>query len=875
MGKTKLVTLKLEVLKSVQVSSAILCLLCLTLTGCLTDSGLQVDPLVKSRSELSLVKKFENVPSVIPKLIESNCTMNLPDYWETEIVALARYIFPQDCGIVYTTPPAFMWPSISVIPWNISYANWDPQYEEHIVTVTYPDGRTKSYTSNRNYLTWPEVLPAGGPYRWQVVSKSLDTKLMPVTRTSANRTFFISSQASELLVPNIELTIRDVALLKHPRVFANDAYLGPITESFKPGGSRNADFNSFKSLVDSVDLPFVIPTDDGANVGKQIHRLMMMYLFTKEAVYFEKMKAIALTMATWDAKAGPSSYVVNDLLAASTNLLLARVFDAGYDKFSIEERNLILNSIKTRQIDLVDFLDGSGGSKLRFRPDSHSFEDLGSIVITSLILLGETPEAEGWLREMLPLYVNSFTPWGGEDGGYNQGLGYFRWDVYYGSSLQMRFLKNMTGIDLFKKSSFKNFGYLAMYFSPPSQPWMVFGDGPNSNMSSGETADRDQMRGIIKTGGRFPDFNWMGFAYLSYYFENKHYKWLLDNTALEIKDNDQVDHILRPLKSAWPGTAPDGNFPTSALFSSVGWVAMHSSIVDANRTSVYFKSSPYGNWSHAHADQNSFVVFSKGLPLAIESGFYGKWGENWSTRHHYLWNKQTVSKNAITYDNGNGQYVFCGSPRGNKAAKGQITQFDFNGKITMSTGEAREAYRDLSVCPIPDNAKPIFKNATRSMLYFKEKDVFLVFDDINSESGTHSFEWNIHSPEKMTYRPDGVLELNNGGVKMCVQLSASNPLQFVQTNKFDPNQIRASFYADDVADPDSVDPALGTVTEFAQWHSRFYTKAISGVSIAAVLKIGCESNRTNVQITQLDAHSWRAIIDGESYLFNGKSLIKE
>jgi hypothetical protein len=73
-------------------------------------------------------------------------------------------------------------------------------------------------------------------------------------------------------------------------------------------------------------------------------------------------------------------------------------------------------------------------------------------------------------------------------------------------------------------------------------------------------------------------------------------------------------------------TSPDASLPPSALMSDLGWVAMRSAWAEAARQSetlLLFKSSPFGSYSHSHADQNSFVLEAFGSPLLIDAGNSG------------------------------------------------------------------------------------------------------------------------------------------------------------------------------------------------------------------------------------------------------------
>src|SRR5262249_45653238 len=82
-------------------------------------------------------------------------------------------------------------------------------------------------------------------------------------------------------------------------------------------------------------------------------------------------------------------------------------------------------------------------------------------------------------------------------------------------------------------------------------------------------------------------------------------------THLRGEDNERLELLLAPAFDKQREQPPAGT-PNGAAFPSIGWAAMHSDLSDPARTSVYFKSSPYGSFNHSHADQNSFVVNDKG-----------------------------------------------------------------------------------------------------------------------------------------------------------------------------------------------------------------------------------------------------------------------
>lgn len=107
-----------------------------------------------------------------------------------------------------------------------------------------------------------------------------------------------------------------------------------------------------------------------------------------------------------------------------------------------------------------------------------------------------------------------------------------------------------------------------------------------------------------------------------------------------------------------------------------------------------FKSSPYGSYSHSHADQNSFILNAWGENLLINSGYR----EYHRSPHHKAFTQQTVSKNAILID-GKGQKPQV------KDARGKIIGFEVGNRMVWTAGDAAEAYNTLQEKPIVAEAR--------------------------------------------------------------------------------------------------------------------------------------------------------------------------
>jgi hypothetical protein len=272
--------------------------------------------------------------------------------------------------------------------------------------------------------------------------------------------------------------------------------------------------------------------------------------------------------------------------------------------------------------------------------------------------------------------------------------------------------------------------------------------------------------------------------------------------------------VLLQLLLAPPADSSAAPFPTgtpdAALFASIGWAAMHSNLADPSRTSVYFKSSPYGSYNHSHADQNSFVVNSGGQPLAINSGYY----DAYMTPHWWQWYKRTRAQNAITFDGGQGQVV---SEVNGMTGPGAITRFEQQSGYDIVTGDATAAYGGA------------LSRAQRSLVYLRP-NLILVYDNLASNSN-RQWEWNIHALNAMNVLSDTNISIANGGQSLCVDMLAGPPMRFTQTNLFTAN------------------PAAG-FSWTPQWHGAFVSTSLLGsAEFIALLRVGCTATTASASKT--------------------------
>ena len=647
--------------------------------------------------------------------------------------------------------------------------------------LTFPTGHTEVRSVDHNWIAWPGAL-APGAYRWQVTALPKAGLAAPQAVSSGR--FKVDVKARPFIVPEWHELYRRATALAHPRALPQGAekegLIGAFLHERKEGFHELltvADGNAARGL--GLEPPFgpsltVIQLNTGEET-KRIQAAAFAWVMTKQRKYLDQAKRRALSMARWDAR-GSTGYQHHDLAAKMVAFTLTLTYDWLYEDLTREERSVMLNAVRPRMQDMFAALAGS--DKLNLVPyDSHGFEIMGKIAAISALLAGDVPEAEQWFAQSVPLHLHSISPWGGEDGGFANGTGYSLWDT--GDTLIVwNILRWTTGVNAADKAWVRNYGRYLAYFLPPGTPRHAFGDGAEL----------------------IPGENWSRFS--------KAYALLAPSplsrwyaTQLFGEDKSRIEVLLAPRDAGGAAPFPEGT-PNAAVFPSIGWAAMHSDLRDRNRTSVYFKSSPYGSHNHSHADQNSFVINARGRALAIDSGYY----DSYHSPHMASWTMQTRAHNAITFDGGQGQ-----APR-TIAAAGEITQFESVALGDIVTGDATRAYGGA------------LRKAVRSIVYGRPNQI-VVFDQLES-SIPRRWEWNIHALERMLQDETGRLKIQNGPVALCVELSASTPVRFTQNDVFPDAPRKNGFAAQDMPN---------------QWHGRFESmEKTASILFAAVLSVDCQ-----------------------------------
>jgi hypothetical protein len=673
---------------------------------------------------------------------------------------------PMDCSVVTQSPPEFTWPPLEG---KFTYT----------VMLTGPDGKTESRSTPRNWLAWDRVLPAG-KYTWQMKS-SYDNEV------SKPRTFTIAPDAVAFVLPAEDTALERARATPRPRSWPADA-TSPLP---RLKAERAAGFAALLEEVDNkMHLPVQAEPQAGSNdsnyndtVDEQKRTLAaaLAWAGTKNPKYGADAARRLVAQARWSST-GRISFHNNDMASRNVAWTLALGYDWTHDYLDAAQKALILEAIRTRTRDMFDQYIAT--HEITRNPyDSHGNLTLTITAAIAALMAGDLPEADAWMRGAVNMAIVWTSPWGGADGGFGNGTAQAQWDT--GSNLLVwMVLKNATGIDIAKKEWVRHYARYLAYFLPPGTPSGLFGDG--------------QEQPLKEVWAR------VGKAYTAF-APSPLGRWYA--SQLKGEDAARLEVLLAPWIGSGNAPFPEGT-PNAAFFPSIGWAAMHSDLADPQRTSVYFKSSPYGSYNHSHADQNSFVVNHKGRRLAIASGYY----DNFRTPHWTDWYKQTRSTNAITFDGGKGQGI------DGRQFSGEITRFESLPTHDYAVGHAEKAYGGA------------LTRAQRTLVYLRP-DVVIVYDALASRV-PRTWEWNLHALQRMNPVGDKSVHVADGDAQMCVEMLASPDAAFTQTDQF------------------TVAPQKSSMNERTpnQWHGKFASVAPSeSADFVTLLRIGADCSATRVK----------------------------
>lgn len=689
--------------------------------------------------------------------------------------------YPEDGQSVAVNPPGFCW---------TPYAG-AKSYELEVTKSGEASQKVISESSLPSTVFAPSRTLAPGSYSWRVLYLGGDGVPFAASKT---RTFTLPAGLPELPMPNVA-RLKAQLTRQRPRLLLAGGRLRELRRAIAEGH-----ISTWKSFLEAAaraeaETPYPEPrrSDNGPlaadedyrvfRTGKagsaNVARLALAYRVTKEPKYLEGARRWLLALAGWDPRGITSHRLAqadgsrgNDEASMPMLERMSLAWDWMGDWLSPDERRQVLTAMRERGNQVLETLQKEDFLSHPF--ENHDGRVLAFLGEAGLAFLGDVPDADHWLDYVLRCYLTSYPSFGGDDGGWAQGVSY--WSIYlYWWTGFAEALREATHVDLLSRPFFRHTGYFGVYAHPPYAARGAFGD----DSYSPPTRPEQMLVDFLADSLRDPILKWQSQS-------------IQVPTDIAVDPDDwyiwDVYLICRavdvpPAMHAETPAALEG----SRLFPDIGWAAMHSALGDAaNDVWALFKASRFGSFSHSHGDQNSFLLNAYGQALAIDSGYYPEYG----TAHDELWTRQTKAHNDLLV-NGRGQ------PPYTWAAGGRIESFEHRGIITVVRGQAADAYnlpqpeyvtrlwQKLLKEPVP-SMEPHLESFERTLLFIGSytRPIVIVSDYLRT-SAPANFDWLLHTLNSMeTDASTGYISVRVSNVRLAARLVSTEPLIFSQSSGF-------------------------------------------------------------------------------------------
>lgn len=484
----------------------------------------------------------------------------------------------------------------------------------------------------------------------------------------------------------------------------------------------------------------------GNQLSNATSALAKAYLITGDEKYGRQAIRYAVHVAGFDTD-GVTSRQVSDFADGACLRAMAVGYDSCYDLLSERDRSTIRKAIAVR----------AGRMFSRWRNDletrvfsAHIWQHiLHEFAEAAFATLGEIEDAELWATYVYELWLARVPLLGGEDGGWANGNNYFGTNFVTLISIPT-FFEQLTDADFFAHPWYRNSIYYMIYTWPPGSGPDGFGDGCERR----ELAPLSRLAFADILGRRFGD------PYAGWYVHES-----LKPIGASIRDDgSQRWHRLRRGEGPPAPAASSFSLPQARTFGDIGVVAMHTDLANTQKNlMVAFRSSPYGSYNHAHANQNSFNILFGGKRVFSNSGYYIGYGD----AHFKGWYIHSRGHNTVLID-GKGQLT--ASPEG----YGQVIRYLHDDRITYCLGDASNAYGDAGLTRF------------RRHVVLLRPSTVVIYDELEAD---HAAEWSwlLHCPDEILCEEEsGTLKATTATARSRVDFFAAIPLKFNVHNRFAP-----------------------------------------------------------------------------------------
>lgn len=651
---------------------------------------------------------------------------------------------PADGATATVNPPAFVWLPVPTATKYLLQISRSPEFPAN-ATIQRECGFT---------LEVPRQSLDPGTWFWRfgVVASKGATPLF-----SRTRAFEMPLGVPLIPFPDTRELIRRLSGVR-PRIAVPPGQIGKWRElgrgALKP--ALDATFAAAEKEIGQplmAEPPYCPPPNDPGYGPAQIQMMNLRrqfgdgmvrcaeaYLLTGEKRLGSEARRRLMDIVSWDPR-GSTSLENHESSGCELLDYCAKTYDYVYPLLTDDERRACREVLAVRAPQIYRALRAM---QFESRPfNSHAMDYWVSYLLDAcMAIAGDVETADGVALETMFEYVllqywsPYYPPFGGVDGGWSEGPGYWHASTLNFARAFMQ-VEQWTGVRLCEKPWMRQTPYFKLYCNPPYNKMSPFGDGNTEP----------------------PRYYTM--HALAAMLHNPYALWYVQQFGSSVIGLNAFVFQTDGLKPQ----APD-NLPQARCFRDVGLVAMHSALAEGPRNvQVLLRSSPFGTIGHSYSDQNAFVLSAFGEPLAISSGWY----DYYRSRHQLTWTRQTRAANSITVD-GEGQVERSWE------ATGRIVTFATNDYAHYAVGDARAAYGDRLV------------RFDRHIVFLRpaaaDEAMVILFDDLESRKPSR-FQWWLHALEKMQVDTDArTATIRRAAAGLRVQFLAPGALGFEQTSGF-------------------------------------------------------------------------------------------
>jgi hypothetical protein len=679
---------------------------------------------------------------------------------------------PPDASPVAINPPPFAW-----VP--------EKGAVEYLLQVsTSSDFKTTAVQAVTPYTLYAHPASLNpGTYYWRYRFHTARTK----SGWSQTRSFTVPAAAPRFARPSRDAVAAAIPAA-HPRAYIRPENLAALR------ASRETLPKAWAQLSAQADEALTAPlmaepkpwTNDEWNMPDwslyygqiskaqvQVQALAFAYLVSGDERYGLAAKKWLMAWTSWDPY-GPTSVKVNDEQTMPIVYAGSRTYSWIRPLLTDAEAARVRAMMRVRIGEMFKHLQGTQYMQKPF--DSHAGRIWHFIGESASIFYDEIPEAPEWLDWAITVYYGWYPIWGDNEGGWAEGLHYFASYNEFALTWHEQ-MRGVLGVDTTAKPYYANVGDFPLYAAPPGSAINGFGDFSENKPS----VARGRVVAYYASALNKPEWQWF---------------------AEQVSPGGAAGPIGY-LRAFRPTPEPVAPTPATALkvFHHAGWAVFNSALTDPTRNvQLTMRSSPAGNVSHAHQDQNCIVVGAYGSPLLVNTGFRDFYGSPfckewyWTTRAH------------------NGVLVGgAGQDRG-MATTASIVAEGGTGKFAWAVGDATPSYGGKAV-------------RARRHVAFVNGETIVMLDEVQPTTAT-TVELMFHGRAPFTI--DGAaqrFELEFEKAALSGWFVAPTPLVLTQTDKY-------------TIQPD--DPKKRQPTP--EWHLQ---AQLTGASKAA----------PNVMVTVMDIHA--------------------